>query len=71
MLKMLYKINLFTKLPAGFLVVGLTVVFGVVGFGFGVVGLNVVFGVVGFGFRVVASKSIIRKIIFKVLMYII
>ena len=66
---MLYKINLFTKLPAGFLVVGLTVVFGVVGFGFGVVGLNVVFGVVGFG--VVASKSIIRKIIFKVLMYII
>ena len=55
---MLYKIYLFTKLPAGFLVVGLTVVFGVVG-------LIVVFGVVVFGFGVVTSENIIRKIIFE------
>ena len=45
------------ELPAGFSDVGLTVVFGVVGFGFEVV--------VGFGFGVVASKSTIRTLIFE------
>ena len=59
LLEKLPKINLCRESPAGFSVVGLTVVI------FGVVGLGLV--VVGLGFGVVASKSIIEMIFFSTL----